>query len=313
VKRITITGGSGFVGRILRAGLSGKAYEIDVFDRLKGARIDKIRQRTAGTLHSVPGRIAGVALRRAKSKAESLLLSSGAIHRSEDDILAAREQLVGRFRGSDIVIHLAALPHPKVAGMTPDDYRRINFDGSVNVFEAARQAGVRRFIFASSGQVYDINNPKWIEQFPILESNYLPTLADGVNLYGFLKGEFERYASAHSIDSDMQTVAMRLEFPGVLSTYAWNLYVSCSIENTVAGFKLAMERELDTGFDVFNLADAEVRPDIVDIQHFVTANFPNIPNRVKGNGCLMGIDKARALLGYEPRPNGTYHSLGVMW
>ncbi len=111
----------------------------------------------------------------------------------------------------------------------------------------------------------------------------------------------------------MQTVAMRLEFPGVLSTYAWNLYVSCSIENTVAGFKLAMERELDTGFDVFNLADAEVRPDIVDIQHFVTANFPNIPNRVKGNGCLMGIDKARALLGYEPRPNGTYHSLGVMW
>jgi nucleoside-diphosphate-sugar epimerase len=313
MKRITITGGSGFVGRILRAGLSDNGYEVDVFDRLKGARVDRIRQRTAGTLHSVPGRVAGVALRRAKAKAESLLITSGAIRRSDDDILAPREQLVDRFRGSDTVIHLAALPHPKVAGMTPADYRRINFDGSVNVFEAAREAGVRRFIFASSGQVYDINNPKWIEQFPILETNYLPTLEDGVNLYGFLKGEFERYANSRSAGSDMQTVALRLEFPGVLSTYDWNLYVSCSIENTVTGFKLAIERELDTGFDVFNLADAEVRQDIVDIQQFVASNFPGIPNRVKGNGCLMGIDKARTLLGYEPRPGGTYHSLGVMW
>jgi hypothetical protein len=56
-----------------------------------------------------------------------------------------------------------------------------------------------------------------------------------------------------------------------------------------------------------------VRRDIVDIQKFVAHNFPQIPNRVKGNGCLLGTDKARAVLGYEPRLNGTYYSLGVMW
>lgn len=313
MKRITITGGSGFVGRMLRAGLSGSDYEVVVFDRFRGERIDRIRQRTAGTLHSLAGRAAGVALRRVQAKSESLLIAAGAIQPSDDDILAARDRLVERFRGSDLVIHLAALPHPTIPGMRDADYWRINYDGSINVFEAAREAGVRQFIFASSGQVYDINKMARIDQFPILETNYLPALADGINLYGFLKGEFERYASAHSDAGDMQTVALRLEFPGVLSRYEWNLYISCSIENTVAGFKLAMERDLSTAFDVFNLADSEVRRDIVDIQEFVTRKWPHVPNRVTGNGCLLGIDKARALLGYEPRSDGIYHSLGVMW
>lgn len=298
---------------MLRAGLSGSGYEIMVFDRLRGARIDRIRQRTAGKLHSVGGRVAGKTLRRIQAGAESLLVTTGAIQPTDDDILGPRDRLVERFIGSDVVIHLAALPHPTVPGMTDADYWRINYEGSINVFEAATEAGVRRFIFASSGQVYDINNPKWIDQFPILETNYLPTVADGVNLYGFLKGEFERYATAHSVGGEMQTVALRLEFPGVLSRYPWNLYVSCSIENTIAGVKLAMERDLSTGFDVFNLADSQVRPDIVDIQKFITHSFPQIPNRVKGNGCLLGTDKARELLGYEPRSHGTYYSLGVMW
>jgi len=313
MKRITITGGSGFVGRMLREGLSGSGYEVDVFDRWKGPRVDRIRQRIGGTLHGFAGRAAGVGLRRTQAQVESLLIATGAIQPGTDDILGPRDQLVERFRGSDVVIHLAALPHPTVKGMTAADYWQINYRGSINVFEAAREAGVRRFIFASSGQVYDINNPKFIEQFPILESNYLPVLADGVNLYGFLKGEFERYADAHSNTAGMQTVALRLEFPGVLSRYAWNLYVSCSIENTIAGVKLAIERDLSTGFDVFNLADSEVQPDIVDIQKFVKDNWPQIPNRVKGNGCLMGIDKAREILGYEPKSHGTYYSLGVMW
>lgn len=313
MKRVTITGGSGFVGRILREGMRGSDYDVVVFDRFRGARVDMIRRRTAGTLHGVAGRAAGTILRRVQANAEALLVTTGAIRPTADDILGPRDQLVSRFRGSDVVIHLAALPHASVPGTTDADYWRINYHGAINVFEAAREAGVRRFVFASSGQVYNINKPARIEQFPILEDNGLPCLADGVNLYGFLKGEFERYARAHSADSEMQTVSLRLEFPGVLSRHSWNLYISCSIENTVAGFKLAMERELSTGFDVFNLADSQVRRDIVNIQEFVARNWPDVPNRVTGNGSLLGIDKARALLGYDPRSHGTYHSLGAMW
>ena len=313
MKRVTITGGSGFIGQMLREGLSGDGYQVAVFDRFRGPWIDRIQHRTFGTLHGFAGRAAGKAFRRIQAAAQQLLIAAGAIRPSAHDILGARDLLVEQFSGSDVVIHLAALPHPSVPGMTEADYWRINYEGSVNVFEAAREAGVRRFVFASSAQVYAINKPVRIDQFPILESNYLPTLADGINLYGFLKGEFERYAQSHSLNSGMQTVALRLEFPGVLSRYAWNLYICCSIENTLAGFKLAMERELSTGFNVFNLADSEVRRDIIDIQEFVKRNWPAVPNRVTGNGCLLGIEKACALLGYSPQLRGTYYSLGAMW
>ena len=129
MKRITITGGSGFVGRMLRAGLSGSDYEVEVFDRFRGARIDTIRQRTAGTLQGVSGRAAGMTLRRVQAKAETLLVAAGAIRPSADDILGARDRLVERFRGSDVVIHLAALPHASVPGMTDADYWRINYVG----------------------------------------------------------------------------------------------------------------------------------------------------------------------------------------
>ena len=311
--KVVITGGSGFVGRILREGLSANGYEVTIFDRFRGPWVDRVRHRTFGKLQSTGGRAAGVAFRRTQAMAEKLLISAGVIRPCSDDILSQRDVLVQRFRGSDVVIHLAALPHPTVPGMTEADYRRINYEASVNVFEAAREAGVRKFVFASSGQAYGINKPVRIDQFPILESNYLPTLADGVNLYGFLKGEFERYAQARSTDNGMQTVALRLEFPGVLSRYAWNLYICCSIENTVAGFKLAIDKDLGTGFDVFNLADSEVRRDIVDIQQFLTQNWPDVPNCVTGNGCLLGVEKARNVLGYAPQAGGSYYSLGVMW
>ena len=130
-------------------------------------------------------------------------------------------------------------------GAEPDDYRRINYDGAANVFAAAQEAGVRKFIFASSAQVYGINDPVRIDQFPILESNYLPTPEDGQSDYGALKVEFERHLAEAAPRGETQAVALRLECPGVLSDSPVNLYTSTSIENTVAGFARAIEAELD--------------------------------------------------------------------
>jgi nucleoside-diphosphate-sugar epimerase len=52
------------------------------------------------------------------------------------------------FAGVDAVVHLAAALGSKA---TFEDHVRANVVGTYNVFEAARQAGVRRVIFASSG------------------------------------------------------------------------------------------------------------------------------------------------------------------
>jgi uronate dehydrogenase len=53
--------------------------------------------------------------------------------------------------GVDCVIHLAGLPR-ETAG-TPEQILTANVVGTHNMFEAARKAGVRRFIFASSNHV----------------------------------------------------------------------------------------------------------------------------------------------------------------
>ena len=51
------------------------------------------------------------------------------------------------FEGQDVVVHLAA----HVASEPMDDVVRGNLAGTWNVYEAAREAGVKRVIFASSG------------------------------------------------------------------------------------------------------------------------------------------------------------------
>jgi len=284
-----------------------------VFDRLRSPWIDLLRGRPLGTCTGVFPRALAVLARRAARVTEQALVRTGALRPTADHILDLRSRLVERFRGSDAVIHLAALPHPNVPGATESDFRRINYDGAVNVFEAAREAGVRKFLFASSGQVYGINKPVRIDQFPILETNHCPTLAEGQNMYGFLKGEFERYLEQQCSGSGIQAVSLRLEFPGVRSRFPWNLYISTSIENTVAGFLRALETDLSTGHDVFNLADRYVDKKVVDIQTFLRENWPEVPNRTAGNECLLGTEKARSLLGYDPKPHGTYYSISVMW
>lgn len=311
--KITITGGSGFVGRILQSGLRKQGYEIDVFDPMKGVLVDILRSRPLGTSQSRLSRYLAMKFRQGFSRTERLLVKSHGIRVASDNILDRSDRLIKRFRGSYAVIHLAALPHPNVPGMTAADFQRINYEGSVNVFEAARAAEVEKFIFASSAQVYNINSPVHIEQFPILETNYLPTIADGQSQYGFLKAEFERYLAQNCTGHDIRAIALRMEFPGVRSWYPWNFYISTSVENTVNGFVQALETDICTGFDTFNLADRYIDQKIVNIQEYLKKNWPNIPNHTTGNECLLNTEKARSILDYDPKPDGTYYSFDVMW
>jgi hypothetical protein len=73
-----------------------------------------------------------------------------------------------------------------------------------------------------------------------------------------------------------------------------------------------LEADLSTGFEVFNLADRHVDERIADIQEFLRRNWPDVPNHTSGNECLLSTEKARSLLGYDPKPGGTYFSLSVM-
>jgi nucleoside-diphosphate-sugar epimerase len=238
--------------------------------------------------------------------AEPMLERSRLLRPGPDDILGDRDRLAVRFAGSRAVIHLAGIPHPHWPGATAEDFMRLNYHGALNVFEAARAARVPTFVFASSAQVYMINDPVRLDRLPISESNYLPHPAEGQTAYGFLKAAVERYMAGARTSGATQAISLRLESPGVRSTSATNMYVSTSIENLVAAFRCALRARPELGFESFNVADADTDPGIVDIQAYVRRRWPYVPNHTAGNACLLDTEKARRVLGYRPVRDGTY-------
>lgn len=73
------------------------------------------------------------------------------VHTAIGDV---RDPEIGKhFTGADAVIHLAFIV-TKV--MAKNDFEGINVGGSKNVFETAYQAGVRRFVYASSVAAYGV-------------------------------------------------------------------------------------------------------------------------------------------------------------
>jgi nucleoside-diphosphate-sugar epimerase len=312
-RTVTITGGSGFVGQMLCRRLAAEGWRVNVYDRFRGPLVDLMRRRHMASATSPPARRAARTIRSTQVRTERALKSARLIRPRADDILGPREQLEARFAGSQAVLHLAGIPHPHWPGASDEDFVRLNYDATINVFEAARAVGVSTFVFVSSAQVYRIHGPVRLEQFPILESNYLPLPVEGQSTYGFLKAAVERYLAGACVAGTMQAVSLRLEFPGFKSTEPWNFYISTSVENLLAGFSCALQPPEDFGFEAFNIADAEVDPAVVDIQAYVRERWPYVPNHTVGNASLLSTAKAQRVLGYRPVPNGHYVDTSLVW
>jgi len=58
------------------------------------------------------------------------------------------------FEGVETVYHLAALPRVEPSIKDPIEFNKINVDGTLNVFWAAKKHGVKRIVFSSSSSVY---------------------------------------------------------------------------------------------------------------------------------------------------------------
>ena len=117
MKRALVTGGAGFLGSFLAEALAGAGWEVTIFDRRESDHLPE-----GGT--SVVGSILD------------------------------REALAEAARGSDAVYHLAALADLERARDEPVAAAESNVLGTVHALEAARQAGAKRFVFASTVYVY---------------------------------------------------------------------------------------------------------------------------------------------------------------
>lgn len=71
--------------------------------------------------------------------------------------------------GCDAVIHLACISNDPSVELDPDLSHSVNYESFGPFVEAAREAGVRRFVFASSGSVYGVSdNPDVTEEHPLV-------------------------------------------------------------------------------------------------------------------------------------------------
>ena len=126
-KRVMVTGGAGYVGSNLIPKLLAADYEVTVLDLyIYGDIFAAIRPHPK--LTEVKGDL-----------------------RNSDDVARA-------LNGCDAVIHLACISNDPSFDLDPDLGRSINYDCFRPFVKAAKDAGVRRFIYASSSSVYGIKS-----------------------------------------------------------------------------------------------------------------------------------------------------------
>jgi nucleoside-diphosphate-sugar epimerase len=116
----------------------------------------------------------------------------------QGDILD-EESLGGLVEGADVVVHLAFI----IFG-GHDETRRINLEGTRNVFNAATSAGLKRFVYTSSVAAYGFHdeNPQ-----PLTEE-VVPKGTDNF-YYSAQKAELERELHRMVDDSDLDAYVFR--------------------------------------------------------------------------------------------------------
>ncbi len=107
--------------------------------------------------------------------------------------------VAGAVAGVDTVVHLACISNDPSFDLDPALGRSVNFDSFRPLVEAARAAGARRFIFASSSSVYGV---KAVED--VHEGMSLEPITD----YALYKAKAEEVLREHQ-SADFTTVAIR--------------------------------------------------------------------------------------------------------
>ena len=211
--------------------------------------------------------------------------------------------------GIDAVVHLGAIPAPGIRSDVATFHN--NMAATFNVFWASVRLGIRRIVYASSetvlGLPFDVPPP----YIPV-DEDYPPRPE---SVYSLVKTLEEQLAvELVRWHPDLSITALRFSNVMVPEDYAafasfdadalrrkWNLWGYIDARDGAQ----AVQRTLEVappGFDQFIIAAADTvmsRPNA----ELVAEVFPDVPiaRDFGPHETLLSIDKARRLLGYEPR------------
>jgi len=166
MKSILITGGAGYVGAILTPKLLAQGHKVRVLDlMIYGDDVIEPHE----NLEMIKGDIRDIEV----------------VKKSVTDV--------------DVVIHLACISNDPSFDLNPELGKSINLDAFEPLVNASKEAGVERFIYASSSSVYGVKDVPDVD-----ENMSLEPLTD----YSIFKADCEKILDKYTSD-DFVTVTIR--------------------------------------------------------------------------------------------------------
>jgi UDP-glucuronate 4-epimerase len=293
---VLVTGGAGFIGSHLTRALLTREQQVVCLDNFND--------------YYAPAR---------KRANIAPFLDHPAFTLVEGDIrdAVAVQEIFERYR-PERVVHLAAMPGVPRSVHEPALYTQVNIVGTVHLLEAARTAGTRLFVFASSSTVYGAT-----AQIPFREDDPAgrPLSPYGASkrgaevmahafhhLYGLnvlVTRFFNAYGPAVRPDSAAFLFTRAIHRGETLQLYGNTRRDFTYIGDIVAGLLTALEWE--GRFDIINLGNSHP----VSMLEFIAtlewvigrpATVERLPGRVGDVPVTYAdISKAQHLLGYRPQ------------
>jgi nucleoside-diphosphate-sugar epimerase len=211
-----------------------------------------------------------------------------------------------RMPGIEAVVHFAAIPSPVAA--TPAEVFRTNIVSTHTVFASAARLGLERVVWASSETTLGLPFDRPPDYAPVDEAHVYPESGYALSkvLGEEMARQFHRWSGIPFIGLRLSNVMVREDYERFPSFWEdphlrkWNLWGYVDESHVAQAVRLALEADIP-GAESFIIAAADTvmrRPS----RELMAEVFPDVPvaEGVTGTDTLLGIDKARRLLGYSP-------------
>jgi nucleoside-diphosphate-sugar epimerase len=222
--------------------------------------------------------------------------------------VAALSGIDERVRNVTAVVHLAAIPAPGLA--TNAVTFATNTISTYNVFEAARQLGIKNVVWASSETVLGLPFETPPPYVPV-DEEYAGRPESAYSLSKLVGEEMAKQFCRW--DPELKIIGLRFSnimepedysrFPGFQDDARkrkWNCWGYIDARDAAQAIRLALEAKIK-GAEVFIIANADSVMER-DNHELLKEVFPDVPHKRSfgPNETLLAIDKARSILGYKP-------------